>query len=173
MTCAYSWLVLTHFYFFLSLNHWANVYFMLNLSFHWKCECFPRLPISNSSLWPILPLIYFFSRAMLIGISWNLWPWFSICFSNFLLCKEDYQRVGHIHGGEYLKLQSLFEFLLCAELEELFISKGKPVLSVNEQISNGHWEWWSRIRVKIHLDSWQNFSYVLNISEYVRIYEIY
>lgn len=50
---------LAHFYFFLSWNHWVNVYFMVNLSLRWKCECFPRLAISNLSLWPILPLIFF------------------------------------------------------------------------------------------------------------------
>lgn len=70
-----------HFYLFFSLNYWTNVYFIVNLSFHWQCECFLRLAIFNSCSWLILRFI--FSRVILMEIIWSLWLWF---FSLLISC---------------------------------------------------------------------------------------
>lgn len=86
-----------------------------------------------SLIWACGLFYHIFSRAILIGVSWNLWPWFSIYFSNFLLCKKDTTREVVIFMlGNIWNYIILLNFFCVLTQKRLFFLKVHQCLSVNE-----------------------------------------
>lgn len=82
-----------------------------------------------SLIWACGLFYHIFLRAILIGISWNLWPWFSIYFSK--------EVVIFMLGNVWNYIIPL-NFFCVLNWESLLFLKVNQCLSVSEQISSGH-----------------------------------